>query len=378
MKPWMKVLAIAAVLAAVVFTAANVFLVFQGKALLVSLLKQATGRNVTLGSLELIPPLQFNLRDLQIEGILKAESISITPGFLGLIAGRISVNSLTLVKPEFIYEKDGSGPAAFRPPAFLEKLIIGRLNVRDGALTFIDHGVGLEGIVLHVNRINVTLVNSYVPPKSLLSKFELTGKIPWEGGGEEGSIELEGWLDILKKDMQATLNLTGIDGIYLYPYYSSWVDIEKARIEKAKLNFTSSIQGLNNNITAHCRLELTDIVRKPRPSDVPAERAERITDVVLDIFRALNEGKIVLDFTIRTKMDRPEFGLGDIQSAVKDTIVSARKGKGPDPSMILAVPLKVLEGTIKGVADVSRAMIDGSYAIGKELKDVFEETFKTE
>ena len=63
--------------------------------------------------------------------------------------------------------------------------------------------------------------------------------------------------------MQAALKIKDIDAIYLYPYYSMWVDLEKARIEKAKLNFSADINGLNNNVNVECHLELTDMVRKP-------------------------------------------------------------------------------------------------------------------
>jgi hypothetical protein len=159
------------------------------------------------------------------------------------------------------------------------------------------------------------------------------------------------------------------------------VDLEKARIEKATLNFISTIHGLNNNVTADCHLELADIVRKPRsPEDSPErEKAEQIADAVLDLFRAMNQGKIVLDFIIRTKMDRPEFGFKSVKSAFEEKLALASKANGSfQPQDLLMLPGKLLEGAVKGATDFSKAVIEGTFAVGNQLKKSVEDTFKKE
>jgi hypothetical protein len=154
------------------------------------------------------------------------------------------------------------------------------------------------------------------------------------------------------------------------------VDLEKARIESAKLNFSSNIHGIDNKVTAECHLELTDIVRKPRPPEENQEKAEKLADTVLDAFRAMNQGKIVLDFTIRTKMDRPEFGFGSIKMAVEDKLARARNGSGVTPQNVMMLPGKLLEGATKGATEFSKSVIDGTFAIGQGIKKSVEETFK--
>jgi hypothetical protein len=174
------------------------------------------------------------------------------------------------------------------------------------------------------------------------------------------------------------LKITDIDGVYLYPYYSSWVDLGKARVDKAKLNFTSNIEGLDNNLTAQCHLELTDIVRKPRSSDEAEGKVERIASAVLEIFRALNQGKIVLDFTVRTKMDRPEFGFGNIKMAVEDKVSKARRSESIKAQDVLALPGDFLQRMYKGAADIWKAFSDGAVAVGQELQKTAEATFRKE
>ncbi len=182
----------------------------------------------------------------------------------------------------------------------------------------------------------------------------------------------------MKRKSPLPLKVEGIDGVYLYPYYSAWVDLDKARIEKATLNFSSGLSSLNNDLTAKCHLELTDIVRRPRPADEPSEKAERIANTVIDIFRALNQGKIVLDFTIRTKMDRPRFGMGPAKDAFNSAIAEGAKSKKIHVADILMLPAKVAGGSIRGATDLSKAMIDGSFAVANEFKEALLASFRRE
>jgi hypothetical protein len=247
----------------------------------------------------------------------------------------------------------------------LANLAFKRINIENGKIDFIDHSVGANGIKITLKDVSFNLTNLYLPAHSVVTNFALKGRIPWQEGKAEGKIDAEGWVNLFKKDMAASLKISDIDGVYLYPYYSQWVDLEKARIEKAKLDFTSNINGLNNNITAECHLELSDIVFKPRPPEEKEEKAEKIATTVIDIFKTLNQGKIVLDFTIRTKMDRPEFGFSSIKMAFENKLAQVPGFKAED---VFSLPGKFLQSTVTSVTDLSRAVIDGVYAIGNEIK----------
>ena len=385
MKRWNKVLLAAVFLAALFFSITYLLIIFKGKSIIIRELGNLTHKKVTIGSLNINPPLKLEIRNLRIEGLAKADYICLTPSVLGFILGKIAFNDITLIKPELTYEKlppastQAVVPAPSARPGFdLSKFIVKRITIKDAKLDFVDRVVRSEGLKLTVKNINFNLNNVYQFPSSLISKFELKGVIPWQEGQEEGKVFFSGWLNPIKKDIKASLKITDIDGVYLYPYYSSWIDIEKARVGKAKLNFTSNIQGLDNNLTAQCHLELTDIVRKPRPADEAEGRAERIASTVLDIFRVLNQGKIVVDFTIRTRMDRPEFGFGNIKMAVEDKVSKARKSQGIKPQDILDFPGKFLQGMFKGATDISRAFFDGTVAVGKELQKTAQATFRRE
>ena len=168
--------------------------------------------------------------------------------------------------------------------------------------------------------------------------------------------------------MGATLNVRDIDAVYLYPYYSLWVDLGKARIERAKLNFSSEINGLNNEVTADCRLELSDMVRKPLEIGELEAKASKITNAVLDRFKEQDNGSVKLNFVIRTKMDSPQFGFGNFKSAFESKLMHSRGSSRFRLQDTVTLPLRTVQSGVKSFTDLSRAMIDGIFAIGNEIK----------
>jgi hypothetical protein len=388
-KTWKKVLLAVIFVIAFVFSLIYALLAFRGKEIIAKTITGITHKSVTIGSFSLTPPLNIQIKKLDIEGSAKVEEIFITPSIPCLLTGRIALNSVSIIKPQILYERNNpqsiksqakSSPQATQTPQGKNtlNLIIKRLIIKNGVINLVDNTIGKESLKINIKDLNFRLTNLYLFPFSAIANFDLKGRIPWKEGKEEGKISLDGWINLFKKDMQASLKIADIDAIYLYPYYSTWVDLEKARIESASLNFSSDIKGLDNNVTADCRLELTDIVRKPRAADEPQEKAERITDVVLEIFKSLNQGNIVLDFTIKTKMDNPEFGFGNIKAAFEDKLARSRGGSGIKAKDVLMLPSKLIESTIKGATDISKAVVDGTFAVGNEIKKSVENSFKKE
>ena len=370
------------------------FLSLKAKDIVVSQLEKFLNRKVKLDAAILSFPLNLELKKINIEGLVQADSIFISPSINGLIARKITLNKISLLRPKvkveiseqgnlnlaFLPPTSGSSPEIQSkdskpdpPPAKQIPVFIKYLVVKNGQLELLDKKIKAEGLKLQIKDINVKLVNLANFPSQAVTRFNIKGKIPWAGDTLEGKIEANGWLNLFKKDIQANLKIYDIDGIYLHPYYANWVDLEKSRIEKAKLNFLSDITGKNNDVIANCRLELTDIVFTPRPPEQEAEKAEKIATAVLGIFKTLNEGKIVLNFTVKTKLDVPRFGVDSIRSAVDETI-----SKGQQSSSIVEEIIKIPGKITKEAIDVPKAVIEKSAEIGKELKKALEGAFKRE
>jgi hypothetical protein len=333
----------------------------------------------------------FKIQGVQIDGIGKAASVNISPSIIGLVTGKIVVYSIVAVKPEFAYtnpapQQPAEGtpaPAAAQPAKIKSKppsLIFHHLRIVDGVLVYSDLAVSPEtgGIKITVTDLDVTVTNTYQFPKEIVTKFALSADIPWKDSPEKGSVKLDGWMNYDRKDMRAMLEMKDIDALYLYPYYSGWFSLDKANIQKAKLAFISNVTGLNNDVTAACHLELTELSFKQREADAEQSRSERIAQKVLQFFQAMNNGKVNLDFSIRTKMDSPEFGLNSIKNAFYNMLNQARREQGSAAAKVMEVPGQVVGGTVKGVSDVSSALIGGVMSVGRELGRSLKASFRRE
>jgi len=397
MKNWKKIFKIITIIV-IIFTLAYAFFLAEAKNIIANKIEQATGHKTSIGTLHIKPPLNLEIRDLEIERLLKAGYIYVSPSIPNLLIGRIALNKVKIVSPQLTYQRipapvsvqDSGAPVVETVPTVAPALvtapvtaavaqnkvlpiIIKSLKIYSGLLNFIDSTASSGSIKFKIKDIYFYATNLSTVSTDSVTNFSLKGNISWNTGEPDGKLLAQGWVNSYKKDMLATLKIENIDAIVFYPYYSTWVDLEKARIEKAKLNFSSNIKGVNNEVAAACHLELADIVRRVRPPEEKQQKAERLTDAVLDMFKTMNQGKVVLDFTLHTKMNQPVFGFGDIKSAFEGKLMQGRARAGLRPQDMLLVPGKMLQTGIKNGVDLSNAAIDGVFALGSGIKKFFED-----
>lgn len=397
MKNWGKIFTIIVVVV-IFFSLAYVFFIVEAKNIIIRNIEQATGHKTTIGKLDIRPPLNLEIKNLEIKGLLKAGYIYVSPSIPNLLFGKIALNKVKIVSPLLTYQRIpepvavadnstaevGKGQIVVIEPVTAEAteaagqnkvfpVTIKSLKIYSGRLNFIDSTATSGTIKFTIKDIFFYATNLHTISTDILTNFDLKGNISWNTGEPDGKLSAQGWINSYKKDMLATLKVEDIDAIVFYPYYSTWVDLGAARIEKAKLNFSSNIKGTNNNVDAACHLELADIVRKVRTPEENQEKAERLTDAVLDMFKSMNQGKVVLDFTLHTKMDQPIFGFGDIKSAFEGKLMQGRARAGLRPQDMLLWPSKLLQSGIKSGVDISNAVVDGVVALGNSIKKFFEE-----
>ena len=389
-----RILGLFIIALAILFTTFYLFVAIMGQVILTKELESLTHRKVTMGYFSIAPSLRLEIKNLEIQGLAKVRSISISPSVIGLLRGKLIFSQLKLLHPKIFLTKvpteitDTKVSTVVIVPSVANvhenrkssslPFGIKRFNIQDGEVTFIDQTVSSGSIKITIKDINSTVKNIYLYPNPAIIEFKLKAVIPWKDKEDQGKIALEGWLNSFKKDIRATLKINDIDAVYLYPYYSYWVDLDKARIEKAKLNFSSEIHGLNNNVTLDCHLELSDMVRKPLEIGESEEKASKVTNVVLDRFKTMDNGKVELNFAIKTKMDSPQFGFDNFKMAFEDKIMKGRSASGFKLQDTLKLPVKMIEGGAKSFMDLSRAMIDGIFAIGNEFASSTGEVFKPE
>ncbi len=362
----------------------------QGKRLLVQKLTQVFQREVLVGTVETGFPFDIIIKGLQVKDRFKIGRVFAGGGVIDILRRSFVLSELRLDGVEVSIERSGFNNALVAGPEpsatggaqdkekiviFLPQLVLKRFIINNGTLYFSDKNAGENGIALTIKDLHVSVDNLVFPVKrSFVTSFELNGNIPWQIGQEQGTVAIEGWVDPFKKSAEATAKLEKIDGVYLHPYFAQWVDLEKTRIEKATLNFSSTLHALSNNATVDCHLELTDIVFKPRSLTEETDKAEQIAHTVLSIFKSLNDGKVVLDFSFKTKLDSPVFNFAEFKTAVEGKLSQGTTRMKVE--RVGQAPGWLLEGMINGVADVSKAAVSGALGIGQALGTILTDPFK--
>jgi Domain of Unknown Function (DUF748) len=383
LKKSFKILAVVAI----VFTLLYVVFLLAAKTIIINKIEKATGLKTTINKFAILPPFKIEITGLEIAGLVKAERVYIAPSIRSLLTGRLAFNKIVLGSPQISYQhslsvvtsaQETPSPAAAvaaaaSAPSKIFPVDIKSLKIYSGRLNFVDTTVSSGAISILVKDINFLMTNLSTSGAKGVSKFNFKANISWNTGEPDGKMSLEGWLDFYNKNILATVKIEDIDAIVFYPYYATWVDLGKARIDKAKLGFTCNIKGQHNDVDADCHLELVDIVRKVRPPDEPQQKAERLTDAVLDMFKSMNQGKVVLDFVLHTKMDRPEFGFANIKSAFEGKLMQARANSGMRPQDMLSWPGHWLQNGIRTGTDLSNAILDGIFDLSNGVKRYFED-----
>ncbi len=376
------------------FTGLHTFVSIKGRDLLVSKLHSVFQSEVFVGRVTTSFPLNLIVKDLEVKNWFKIKKVFAGTGIIDIFRGNFILSDLRLEGVEFTLEKRkqknqtetpldmesvAENLAQVQESFFLpQHIILKQLVISKGTFTYIDYDKGDTPIKITVKDLNLKIDDFQWPfDASVVTSIQMTGKIPWDNLKEEGWIDLKGWINFYKKNMDVKVKVKDIDAVHIYPYYSGWIDIDKARVDLAKLDFSSDIVGLNNDVTASCHLEMTQLTFKPKEED-QEQRMEKIANVVIGMFKALNQGKIVLDFNFKTKMDNPEFGLGIIHQAFKEKLTQARKGRDSGAMQIFRFPGKVIEGTISSAVDLTKSVINGTVTVGKELKKAVEVSFTRE
>lgn len=396
----LKIAAVFFILFLLAYAGIAMYVSQKGKAIVLDQVSKSLNRKVSVDSVKLMPLFNLEVKGLDIEGIGKAEIITVTPSILSFFTKSVYLSEIKIKDVKLFCEIKAlplpapSGPDAAAPVIEEQKkpepvkinapssltmpVVVKHLSVRSGSLIFVDKAVSAEGVRLLVDNLKADLENVSLPAVSAITNFSVKASLPWQKEKKSGAVQIDGWVNLVKKDIQATVELADIDAIALYPYYSGWLNLEKTRINSANLSFTSKIQGNNNDVVANNRLKLKDIMFKPREENEPPERAEKIANLVIGMFQAMDGGDIVLDFVVKTKLDDFKFNASNIRMAFEEKIKKGRDAAGIKPEDVITLPGKLIEGTVKGATDITKGVINSTFSVGKELKGALESSFKKE
>lgn len=342
------------VIIAALYLLLNAALLAFGKAIIISQIEKNLKTRASLEKVTFGLPLSINVDKLNIDGLLKADSISVSPSILGFLAGKIVLSNLKLIRPEITLIKSADGKLNL--PQFAAKgkqppILLAGLRIKEGKFIFVDKKLDPDGYRVIVDNINVHISKVAFPPASLYANFEASAVLVNGANEPAGKAMVSGWIDFGPKDMDGKFELKDVEAAVLAPYYKDIIPGKKLR--SAKLNFTAGLKAKSNDLLVKCRLEFSNVLYEKETQEQDKEQTIDIFREALGIFSDTS-GKLTFDFSINTKLDNPRLDLINLKGSIAQAAVQNIANQPP-------------ENVIGKVRETAKKFKE----FGKGLKDIF-------
>jgi len=317
---------------AVILTGSYVFVRVNGKSIIVDRLRQATHRDVEIGQVDFVPPLGVSLKDVQISGYLTVKEVRLGLGVLNLIASVLNQNanlaSLDLIEPvvflarfkdsRIIVGQNWKDEAKENIPSPLpgvqdqgapfqtEKaernkvsFFIQKLIVHNGQVHFRDYKDDGQVIETFLNSVELKGEEISFPLKDLNTTFDLLASFPKiDSERQNGYMKGKGWVNWVRKDMEAKFEISELDGRTFKSYYDSF---SPEGVKSVTVSAVADLSSRNNDMRVKCLLKIKDlVVDSEKKKD---DESISIDDLILAGLNSLGNKELVFNFNFNTKMD---------------------------------------------------------------------------
>jgi len=340
------------------------FVLLRGKSIASTLIERFTGRKASVGSVVLLPPFSLVINDASMENLLYIKRAVIQPSIIGFLIRKPGLSKIFLRKPRLEVTRINKDEFNFTSIVdFIRsrkerKALDGKKNffVKDIA---IDNGEivcndEFANMSFSVFPVNVSISTSIL---NFRTNFSLRSNIVVGDNEKIGDIDISGWLNWPKKDLDGKVVFGDIEIAHFNPYLKNVIG---KKVYSGNLLFTSDMFAKDNDLKVDCHVELNGISFGDKPMLFDFENKEvailsvPLVIAVNSIIGSGNSG--VFDFSIQTKLDKPKFEGIKFKGNIFPNIIINSLKKTPE------IPVETIKGIKKDFKQ-----------IGKELKGQFEE-----
>ncbi|MDP2939536.1 MAG: DUF748 domain-containing protein [Candidatus Omnitrophota bacterium] len=327
MKKLKKILLIIVIIFLLAFVILSVFVAFRGKSIAKDLMQKSLNRKVELESIKARFPFSIEINNLNIENLVTAKRIIITPSIIGFVSGRLGLNQMQLIDPEFFLVRNEDASWNLPVSKGKGKVFIAGIIIKNGILNLIDKRVEPSGFSFKVKEIELNLHTSLLSTSPLNVSFFLKANVPSKDEKTTGTISADGWINWLKKDMKGEIKLTDLDALAFLPYYEKYLP---SSLKSGRIFFNSDLIAKNNDLNADCHLKVEDLMFEKK--DEEKSPAVSFLDIVTGGLKNENQ-EITLDFTVKTKLDEPRIDVAKLTGSVVAKSLGQSMIKNPEETI---------------------------------------------
>lgn len=306
----------------------------------------------SLKKVSLSLPFTINLEKLEIGSLASIKKISFSPNLVALLFGKIVIHGLNIIEPVINIEQSADGKLNLPLPEQKGKAPAAYLtsfNLHNGRINFTDKKVTREGFKMTIDKLNMKIAKVAFPITSLETNFKVSAQLLNKAAKPFGEITLGGWLDYLARDLDAELEVKGVDLTELSVYYGNFLSSRK--LASARLDSVSIAKARHNALNITTQFNLSNLTYAPGQSQqLDLNTMKNALDLFTD-----SQGNLRLEFDINTQLDNPALSQEDVQNII---LKAAVKNLSNQP------PQQLIDKVTK--------VIDQYEGLGKELKAIFD------
>jgi hypothetical protein len=299
---------------------------------------------------------------------LRIEEMRIYPSLLSLLKKSLHIKEFAILQPSFFFYRSREG-GIVGPWVKIEKekgeketfeeaekkkgepiqIQIDRIRIEKGSIVFEDRKVEEPPVKIELEDIIFEMRNIEYPTASVYSPIQLKAKM--KGKGQNGSIDIKGWIDLKSMDMETSLKIRDVEVKAFEPYYRKRVTAE---IESGTMDMDSNIVVRKKRIDAPGEFDLINLHVK--------EGEGMLFWIPAETWVSLLERKghqIKVPFHVKGNMENPQFNL---QEAILTQVAISL-------TQALEIPIKVVgEEALPSTSKREKGLVEQLQSIEEQFK----------
>jgi hypothetical protein len=253
-------------------------------------LSMQLNRHVYIRDIELQLPFDLYLQGVRIfekaapttsqPRFLEMERLTVRPNLLSWMWGKIVIDHIQVEKAKLYLVRNPDGTLNVSDmlqassgkgssPAKTTDVTIKAIDLMDGEIVILDNALAdPNGLQTALDRVELHLRQLQWPIRpTTVTHFSLSSRMN-PGGRQQESVSriiLKGWINWLRRDLQANLEVKDLDVAQFNPYLKGDAAFF-SNLESCKIQFSSEAKSTENVLTATCRFRMSDVTVNPENS----------------------------------------------------------------------------------------------------------------
>jgi hypothetical protein len=328
-----------------IFLALSLFVAFGVKGVAKNYLEQVLGKKVEFSGFRFSMPFAIEVDNFKAQNLCEIKKARLSLSFWQLFTGKVYFDRIELDYPVFYLERlhgndlnispiiarqmassNASGEGSSNGKSanvekktnkqdFQPEIFFAIFSIKKGKLQLLDKTIRDEGFKVDIQDIDLQLTKFQNPP--LKSEFDLSANVLGRSDQPVGEIKLTGFIDMVKKDMSADMNIKNLDGVFFQPYFQMFLPSD---LESAKVNMNFNAEARNNKLYGKGNLVVENLALKNQDSTNKENLNGPLAGVIMSgMVNPAGRGEMEFDL-LETSLDNPKWRIRPNIKIIQTTV----------------------------------------------------------